>query len=128
MNPTIKKVIQQFKKVKLTSEERIEIMNAMLEKLAVPPISDIITLEKGEIKVKDHALDVQQLTDFKLSLMALQDNPARKILFEQIKYEAVKMGVHRSVSVDELLFSKAALWILNQEEELLTKFSTSIST
>lgn len=124
MSPTVKKLIASLKRSKLSTADRTALIGAIMNKLVVPPIKDIIREDGMSITIGGRELEGQDMVDFKLSLVALTENPARKVLRDQLSYEAVKIGIHSSKTVDELMFAKAVLWVLEQEELLIAKFST----
>lgn len=59
--------------------------------------------------------------------VALQKNWAYRTIKEQIAFNAVKMGIHTSVSIEMLMLSKAALWVQQQEIVLIEKLSGQIN-
>lgn len=69
-------------------------------------------------------LDQEQMISFKEACAVLKDNYARKVIHEQIRYKAIDLGINKAISVDTIYFSKAALWVLNELEILITKLST----
>lgn len=91
----------------------------MLNKLHVLPLTDSIIIGQGSIKLNGKDLEREQVISFAESAVVLKDNWARKILREQIRYLAVNMGIHKSVSLEELFFFKAALWCLDEEDKLI---------
>lgn len=77
------------------------------------------------ITLNGKLLDREQAINFKESCVVLKDNFARKVLNEQVRFLAVNLGINVALSVDTILFAKAALWILQQEDDLLDKIYAS---
>jgi len=94
-----------------------------LNKLVVLPIGDIILFTENGLNIGGKDLDQEQLLNFKDGCSVLKENFARKVIHEQIRYKATEMGIHKSQSLDELMFAKAALWVLNEYEILIHKLS-----
>lgn len=88
------------------------------------PIGDIIHFTETGIMINGKDLDLDQAINFREACMVLKDNYARKVINEQIRYLAIDMGINKALSVDTLMFSKAALWVLNEVEILIQKLST----
>lgn len=118
---SIQKVIQLLNQTNLTQLDRSALVSAVLSKLNALPLNDSILIDQQTIQINGKALDTQAIVSFTESATALKDNWARKVLHEQVKYLAINMGVYKSVSLDELLFSKAALWCLAEENKLLDR-------
>lgn len=122
ISATTEKVIKQFKKADLSLADRSALLSVILDKLKAVPLNDSIVVGNGTVAINGKQLDTEQIINFKESAIALRDNTARKVLHEEVRYLATNMGVYKSVTLDELVFAKAALWCLNQEDELLAKF------
>ena len=94
----------------------------MLESVNALPITDIITFENdGTLKVGNKNLTAEQAISLRESLVSLNNNWSRRLINEQITFEAIKLGVHIGQSTDQIMFSKAAIWILAKENELIAK-------
>lgn len=96
----------------------------MIEKLGAFPVGDLITFTENGLSLNGKDLSHEQFLNFKEACVLLKDNFARKVLNEQLKYKAIEMGIHKSTTVDELLFSKAVIWFINEENILIEKIST----
>lgn len=71
-------------------------------------------------------LDQEATINFKEACAVLKENYARKVIHEQIRYKAIDLGINKALSVDTLMFSKAAIWVLNEIEILIAKLSTEL--
>jgi hypothetical protein len=120
-SPIIQKIIQQLKKANLSLEDRTALTTALLDKLQALPLSNTFIVGQGKVIINGKELETEQAISFVESCNALKDNYARKIIHEQIKYLAINLGIHNCLSLDTMMFAKAALWCLQQQEELLEK-------
>ena len=68
-------------------------------------------------------LTVEQAMRLREGAVALKNNWASNLIEEQIKYEAIKYGVHSSLTFDMLYMSKAAIWIQEQRKRLINEIS-----
>jgi len=116
-----------LKSKRLDGESRILLLNALLNNLSVLPMKDVITFAPdGTLLVKGKTLTIEQAVQIRESAVSLKKNPTYSLLKEQMAYEAIKMGVHKSTTLDMLAFSKAALWINEQETKIVEELSQEI--
>lgn len=100
-------------------------LNALLEAVHALPVKDIISFDQqGTLQVQGKKLDTEQAIAMQSAIAALKNNMAYRLIKEQIAFEAVKYGVHSSLTFDMLYMSKAALWIQQQEINLISKLGT----
>lgn len=117
------KLVSQFQKSKISLEDRNALLSAILNKLQALPIDDVVVVTKdGNVLINNKKLEIGQAMHFKESCMALKENKARQVFHDQIKFLAINMGVHQGLNTEMIMFCKAALWCLQQEDELLNKF------
>lgn len=121
ISQTTDKIIKKFNKEDLSLEDRIALTNTILSTLSVLPINDAIEISPEGVKIRGRKLNTEEFINFTESCKALKDNKARQIINEQIKFLAINMGVHQSVSLETMMFAKAALWMVQNENELLDK-------
>lgn len=124
IQPLTKKLIQQLRKSELTLEDRVALITALLDKLGVLPIGDVIDISEQGISIQGKVLDQEQVLNFKEASAVLRDNFARQVINEQIRYKAIDLGINKATAMDTLFFAKAALWCLNEQEILITQLST----
>ncbi len=117
------KTIKQLKKSNLSIEDRTALTTALLDKLNALPIGDIIYFTQNGLMIDGKELDAEQTNAFKETCSALKDNFARKVIHEQIRHKATEAGIHKSQSIEELMFYKAAIWCLNEENILIQQLS-----
>lgn len=109
---------------KLKQNSRALILNYLLESVGGIPYKNLITYEPdGTLLINGKKLELEQAISFRESVILLQNNQAYKVIKEQIAYEAVKYGIHSSLTSEMLLLSKAALWIQQQELKLINDLS-----
>lgn len=118
------KIVKQLQKKSLTTEDRIVLLNAIMDKLHMPKLNETIKVDVDGVYLNGKPLTGEDKVNFVLSMDALKDNPARKLVNHHLEYLAVKMGVHESVSIETLMFAKAIIWILNEERKIIEQFST----
>lgn len=120
ISKTTEKVIKQLKKARLSTEDRIALTTTLLNQLGTIPVRDVLTVDplKG-IQIKGKTLDIEQAVVFRDSCVVLKDNPARILINEQLTYEALKHGIHNGLNTDMIMFSKAVLWVIQEEEKLI---------
>lgn len=115
-----KLVIWLLRRNKFKGEDKARVINSLLENIDALPIADIISFDlQGTILVKGKPLEPEQAMSIREGAVALNRNQARKLIREQIAFEAIKMGVHSSLNLDMVLFSKAALWLQQQEDRII---------
>lgn len=119
ISPTINKLIEEFKKADLSVEDRSALINVLLEKISVLPLHNTLVISQGNVIVNGKELEKDQAINFIESCHALKDNWARKVIHEQKRYLAINIGVHQGLNSEQIMFSKAALWDLEQENLLL---------
>lgn len=120
MNRLLSKlVVYLLKHRTLKLEDKMRVTNALLQNIDSLPITDVITYKDGVVTIGGKKLDFEQAQNIIVSARALEDNLFRKIIREQVNYEAIKMGIHNGLSPDTILFAKAALWYNEQEQQVL---------
>lgn len=96
----------------------------MLESVQGLPFRDVVTFDlDGTVYISGKKLDTDQSIRLREGIVSLSNNQAYKAIKEQIAYEAVKLGVNSSLSMDMVLMSKSALWLQEQEKRLVAELS-----
>lgn len=117
-------IIKALNNTELSSDNRVRLMTAIIEKLNYYPISDILVVDNlGSAYVKGKKLDMEQAVILKNGLDALQNNFADKLVDDQMTYEAIKLGIHNGNSTEAIMFSKAALWVIQERRKLLEQLT-----
>lgn len=101
-------------------------ITGVLQNMSALPFRDTITFDaaRGAIFVNGKQLTPEQATLLRTSANAAQDSFALKLVHEQVRFKAVKMGVHEGLNPDMIMFAKAALWYAEEENKLLSTLAS----
>lgn len=122
---TVKKLLESD----LSLHDRNLLTSALINKLEALPARDIITAnEQGVILVNDRPLTQEQSKVLKESALALYENSYRKVIRDCVSWKAITHGIHKSSSIEGLIFSKAAVWWGQQEEVILKNIIENLGT
>lgn len=106
---------------KLKGEDKTRIITALLDNIDALPIRDAITFDAdGTIIIRGKKLEIEQIQNLKTGVSVLKDNFARKLIEEQLLYECSKLGLHQGLTPEQIQFSKACIWCLQQQNKFLT--------
>lgn len=123
ISTTTEKVIKELKKTDLSIEDRVALVTILLDKLGAFPIGEMVQVSLNGIAINGKELDGDQVLNFRESASLLKENFARKVINEQLKFKAMEMGIHKSTTIEQLLFAKAVIWFINEENILLHSLS-----
>lgn len=113
-------VLWLLKRSSLTKENRIELLNGIMDDLFVIPFRAIITTESdGSLKINGQTVDMQQARILREQAKALLNNQVLKLINDQVAYNAVNIGIFKSVTTDHLFFAKSALWGEDEKQKLI---------
>lgn len=121
IQPITTRLIKQLKSKNLPLEDRVALTTALLSNLSALPLNNAIVIDPHGVEINGKRLSPDDKIAFIESCALLKNNFARKVLHEQVRYLAINLGVHIGQNTDMIMFSKAALWCLEQEEKLLEK-------
>jgi hypothetical protein len=108
----------------LSVESKNIIASAMIENLHALPIRSIISFdEQGTVLINGEQLDIERAKLLRESASAGVRSTARKLIRDQLLYEALKKGVGEGFTPDQILFSKAIIWWYEQEDYLYRQLS-----
>lgn len=108
-----------LKHVRLGMEEKQLLTACMLDRVrALPLHAKIMVDETGKCFVNGRPLNLDTATQLRTGAAALQKNFARKFVKEQIRWMAINIGVHENNTPEQGFFSKAALWVEQEENKL----------
>lgn len=117
-------VIDLSKTKSLDMEERQILTAMLLEKLGALPLHAKIRVDKtGRVVVNGRSLDLDAATRLQQAAASMQTNAARSLVRETVTFMAVMEGVHKAHVPDQMLFSKAALWFLQEEDALYAELA-----
>lgn len=112
-------------KNKLLSNEEKQILTAfLLDKLGALPLHARITVDgTGKVFVQGRSLDIEAADRLKQAAVAMQNNAARNLVREAVTFMAIVDGVHKNITPEMGLFAKAALWFLQEEDDLYKRLA-----
>lgn len=120
MTKTIRLLLRLLKNQRLNNESRSLILNFFLESIQVLPIRDTITFDDmGTVKINSKFLTLEKALQLREGAVNLQKNWTYRLIKDQVAYNAIKMGVHSSLTFEQLILSKASLWVAQQEALLI---------
>lgn len=121
MNNLIAKLtIYCLRSKRLSGKAKAKVTAALLDNVQSIPLQSVIYFDaQNTLHIGGKTLDYEQASLFVESAKALKENFARKVIHEQVSFEAVKMGLHQGLTPEMIQFAKAALWYNEQEEKLL---------
>lgn len=123
LNKLITKLTIWALRKRLTGENRTEVMAVLLDNIGALPIRKLVARDSmGKLLINGRTVeDANQISAFHQSFMAYKDNPARKLIADQKKFLAIEMGVHQGLTTEQIQFSKACLWNIQQDEEIINE-------
>lgn len=74
----------------------------------------------GQLLVNGKKLDSDQAIALRESAENMQHSFANNLIDQQLTFEAMKLGVYKGNDTDMIIFSKAALWYIQEKKKLLT--------
>lgn len=100
----------------------MKIKTKLLENIGALPYRKIITFDNdGTLKLNGRYLEPEQAIAFRQGAIALRDNYVRKVVNEQKKMLAIELGVHNGLNTEMIEFSKACLWDIQEDENILNQ-------
>jgi len=113
------KLIVWLLRKELSLKNRSILLSAVLEKTGTLPIYNIITTnEQGTLFINGNQVDMEKAIQLRESARGALNNQARRVVKEQVRYLAVTQGIHNSNSFEQLFFSKAAIWLEQEEDKI----------
>lgn len=107
-------------------EVKALILTGLLDKVGALPIQNALYFtQDGQLLVKGKKLDTEQYIYLRDSFMALQDSQAEKFLNEQLQFQAIEYGIHKGISTETIVFSKAVLWVIEQRKKFINQIVNS---
>jgi len=103
MKPLTQKLIVQLRKANLSTEDRLALTTALLDKLNALPIGDMVHFTETGLMINGNELNLDQALSFREAAVTLKDNYARRVIHEQIRHQATEAGIHKAKTIDEAL-------------------------
>lgn len=109
-----------LKRADLSVKDYTNLSRLVLDKSLGLPFKDIIVVdEMGVVWLEDKILDREMRILLQESAKNALNNQARKIIRDQVAFNAIKVGVHSAVTNEQMYFARAAIWWGQQEDILL---------
>lgn len=117
--------IKLLKSKRITGEQKTRLMSALLENMQAIPIKDTVQFTQDNTLIVDgRKLDIEQAIVFNDSINGLKNSYARKVINAQLTYKAIQIGIHQGQTPEQIQFSKAILWVLQETDNLIDLIST----
>ena len=110
--------IALLKRKTLSMKDYAALTNALLDKMNVPYKDIMMIDEEGKITINNLELDFETIKSVRENAKLLLESNVRSIVREQVAFRAVAMGIHNGDTPEKIFFSRAALWSMQQEDEL----------
>lgn len=108
-------IVKLLKSKKIEGIDKTRVITALLENIDALPIRDAVSIDKGQIFLRGKPItDIDQAQALKQGANAMIHNGTRRIAEEQILFEASKIGLHQGLTPEQIVFSKAAIWVIQQ--------------
>ncbi len=109
---------------KLTGEQKATVISVLLGNMNMFPITDVLRIDKsGRLLVHGKQLSIDQSISLNESGAALKASFARRLIHEQMKFRAITIGIHDGNNLEEIVFSKAVLYVIQEENALIDLFT-----
>lgn len=120
----VKLLLWLLDKCAISAKDRLLLTSRLLHTAGALPVHSIITTDDaGSLLIKGKPVDKDQALLLRESAQGVLRSPAYQIIREEVLYMAVTEGVHKGLTIDQLQFSKSAIWFGEQEVRLLQLFA-----
>lgn len=111
-------LIKLILRIPLTDKDQTNLVNAVINRVGIP-LRNILAVDGNRrILVNGSPLSIEQTQGIQEGAYALLRNPTRKLIRDQVRFQAVDKGYLQSNDPKVQLFYKAALLFAQEEEEL----------
>lgn len=115
-----KLVIWLLKSNTLSGDDKVKVTNALLKNIGALPLRSTISFDNNQtLHINGKKLDMEHATIFVDSCRSLKESFARQVIREQVKFLAIEIGVHQALNSEQVMFSKAALWVIQEEDKII---------
>lgn len=112
-------LIKLILRIPLSDKDQTNLVNAVINRLGIPLRSILAIDGNRRILVNGRPLSIEQSQQIQEGSYALLKNPARKLIRDQVRFQAVDKGYLQSNDPKVQLFYKAALLFAQEEDELV---------
>jgi hypothetical protein len=117
-----------LRSVDLSVSARSLLTATLLDKLKALPASAILSKdEEGTLLVRGRRLTVQHAIALRHSALSVINSPIWKLIYPEVQHRAIQIGVHKALDADQVFFSKAALYELQEIQSILEEFAQGAS-
>lgn len=117
MKLTTKIALIILKRKDLPLEDKTALSTALLENFDIRQFTDVLKIdEQGNVLVNGKSVDMELARKMRESAKYTLDSTVRKLVRDQVDILAINLGVHNGDTLEKVLFSRAALWVHQQEE------------
>lgn len=110
---------------RVTGEQKTRILSALIGNIYALPIRDTITFNQDRtMNIDGRKFDMEQAMQFSESVNGLKNSYARKVINAQLTFKAIQLGIHQGETPEKIQFSKAVLWVLQEEQALIDTVAT----
>lgn len=110
-------VLWALKTTKIVGTDRTRIINALLADINALPIKEAISFtQDGKVLIRGKSITIEQAQAIQQGAQALSTNSTHKLIHEQVLHEANLIGLHKGLTPEDILFAKACIWVVLQEE------------
>ena len=113
-NITWNQVEKHLKDKELTKKERLFLLNYFNKEINSFPVDDDIKITpEGLILANGRVLSLEQRELFLTGAKSLKSNYAFNLIADQVMFQAIKVGLHEAKDIDQLYFTKSALYFID---------------
>lgn len=119
----INDVVKILENSTISKAQHMEILGLCLKEIGYFPIQDSISKHMdGSLLYNGRNMTMEAVVQFRSHLHSLKDNIAFKLISDQVIFDAIKEGVHKSDTVEKIMFSKSAIYIITKLREYIESF------
>lgn len=123
MKLVVSLVVWLLNKSNLKLEDRTKLSTCVLDKLFALPFRDIIITSEGTLKINGRTPTMEEMRILQEQAKAALNNQTLKLIWDEVAFTAVKIGIHSAITNDQVYFAKSALWWGQQEQSLLSRLA-----
>lgn len=112
----------------LPEKNRLLLMNVILTALDAVPLRAAISVDENRrIVIRGRVVPLESLMQLRDSAESVLNSQARNVIHEQVRFMAIEKGYLQTANPTEQLFYKAALWVMQEENELLKQMAGTLA-
>lgn len=120
----LKLTVRFLRGAELSSEDRALLTACVLDRLNALPAGAILKKDTdGTLMVNGKRVNAKMAFALNSSAKRVLNERAFKLVNEQVRFEAVSIGIHQGLTPDQVLFAKSALWQIGEHVKALEELS-----